>query len=288
MYGAEFDTDKDGRGDWLIWGASPAGTDWTTDGVEVWKDSNEDVGGARPQEDDPPNPSADGYDEQVFSGGQGADPDLAWIRQAAGGGKVQLAFKYSAIGNAPQFLWNGLADAGLRNPGWFDYNDHFTAAEAGSPNTYDGDRYPLKGLYGIDNTCRDAYGFDPTGDEPGLCLYPGTISGTVFRDFTCCLDPDTTTGNGIMDPVELGFPEGRVLLSEGACPVSDFQTADPDSEGRYAFADIQFGRYCVAIDSLDPWYSLTTPAAVTVDLAPGAHEAVNFGFLNESSACQCT
>jgi hypothetical protein len=230
MYGAEFDTDKDGRGDWLIWGASPAGTDWTTDGVEVWKDSNEDVGGARPQEDDAPNPSADGYDEQVFSGGQGADPDLAWIRQAAGGGKVQLAFKYSAIGNAPQFLWNGLADAGLRNPGWFDYNDHFTAAEAGSPNTYDGDRYPLKGLYGIDNTCRDAYGFDPTGDEPGLCGYPARISGKVFYD---------GDGSGTQnEPDDIGMPGWQVTLGSGACPSSGLQTATTDGNGDYAFADI--------------------------------------------------
>jgi hypothetical protein len=239
--------------------------------VEVWKDSNEDVGGARPQENDSPNPSADGYDELVFSGGQGADPDLAWTRQAAGGGKVQLAFKYAAIGNAGQFLWNGLADAGLRNPGWFDYNDRFTAAEAGSPNTYDGDRYPLKGLYGIDNTCRDAYGFDPTEDEPGLCGYVGTISGTVFFD----LDKNGTQD----DPVEPGLPEWQVKLGAGACPSEGLQTATTDTNGDYTFTDIIQGEYCLTLMYMDYITDITdtTPNPRTVILPPGGEAIADFG-----------
>ncbi len=169
MYGAEFDVDRDGRGEYLIWGAMPAGAEWTTEGVEVWRDTNSDVGGPIPVLTNAPWSGGNGYDQKNFPGGQGADPDLAWIRQLEAG-KIQLAFSLLAIGNAPQFLWNGLADFGVRRPDWFDYNDHFTQGEAGSPLPVQADYYPLKALYGIDNTCRDAYGFTPAGTEPGLCV----------------------------------------------------------------------------------------------------------------------
>ncbi|MFN2299417.1 MAG: hypothetical protein ACK2UB_11245, partial [Anaerolineales bacterium] len=109
--------DRDGRGEILAWGVTPSDGEWTTEGVEVWQDSNNDVGGATPQVGDPPNPNADGYDEKLVADGQGADPDLAWIRQIEGGSKVRLALKYAALGNAGEFLWNGLADAGVRRHG---------------------------------------------------------------------------------------------------------------------------------------------------------------------------
>jgi hypothetical protein len=169
MYGAEFDVNRDGRGEYLIWGASPAGAAWTVEGVEVWKDTNADVGGPIPLLTNAPWNGGNGYDRKVFPGGQGADPDLAWIRQLEAG-KIQIAFSLLAIGNAPQFLWSGLADFGVRHPDWFDYNDHFTQGEAGSPLPIQADYYPLQALWGIDNTCRDAYGFTPAGGETGLCV----------------------------------------------------------------------------------------------------------------------
>jgi hypothetical protein len=169
MYGAEFDTNRDGRGEYLIWGASPAREEWTTAGVEVRRDTNADVGGANPQWADAPWADGDGYDRVLFASGQGDDPDTAWIRRIDGGRRIQLAFKYLAIGNAPVFLWNGVADFGMRKPEWFDYNDRFTQSEAGSPLPIQTNLYPLKALFGFDNTCRDAYGYEATGMEPGLC-----------------------------------------------------------------------------------------------------------------------
>jgi hypothetical protein len=169
MYGAEFDTDLDGRGDYLVWGPSPAGAEWTVEGVEIWNDSDGDVGGPSPQMTNAPWAGGNGYDRNVFSGGRGADPDLAWIRALEDGAGIQLAFKGIAIKNAVHFLWNGLADFGVRRPDWFDYNDHFTQAEAGSPLPIQPDFYPLKSLWGIDNTCRGAYGYTPAGTETGLC-----------------------------------------------------------------------------------------------------------------------
>jgi len=278
MYGAEFDTNKDGRGEYLVWGASPSGGNWTADGVEVWKDTNYDVGWTNPQVTNAPWLNSDGYDKNLVASGVGVDPDLAWIRQIEGGAKVQLAFKYSAIANAAQFLWNGLADLGVRNPGWFDYNDHFTQAEAGSPYPAQAKYYPLKALFGLDNTCRDAYGFTPTGTEAGLCIYTGSISGKVFRDQNY-LNPASTIDNGILDAGEPGVNMGTVTLGQGVCPSSGFKTAAFGNPGEYSFPGLPIGPYCVnlMIMFVDPTAYLTSPTHVTVNLAPDEHEAVNFG-----------
>ncbi|MBN2086475.1 MAG: hypothetical protein JW748_14745 [Anaerolineales bacterium] len=278
VYGAEFDTDKDGRGDFLVWGISPSGADWTTLGVEVWQDGNNDVGGVNPQLSNPMDPNADGYDQKLFADGQGADPDLAWIRQVEGGKKVQLALKYSALGNAPQFLWNGLADAGIRRSDWFDYNDHFTAAEAGSPFPTQADLYPVKALSGVDNTCRDAFGFTPTGSEPGLCMYYGTISGTLFRDGTC--DNLAAWNNGVLDPGEPGSDAGQIRLGQGACPSSGYKSASPGADGKFLFADIPIGTYCVSHEYAG-WIEYTTAHPVTVNLAAGESEVVHIGIAVE-------
>jgi hypothetical protein len=267
-YGAEFDTNRDGRGEYLVWGVSPAGANWTTDGVEVWQDSNSDVGGPRPQLADAPWAGGNGYDRKIFSGGQGADPDLAWIRQLDGGAKAQLAFKYSAIGSAPQFLWSGLADAGVRRPDWFDYNDHFTQSEAGSPLPVQSDFYPLKSLFGIDNTCRDAYGFPPTGTEQNLCMYYGSISGLL------CWDIDH---NGTCSGIELTtaiIAGDAISLGQGACPASGYKSATTDSAGRFAFADLPAGAYCLGYTHVPPPASTIVPNPMNVTLLPGEAKSV--------------
>ena len=61
-----------------------------------------------------------------------------------------------------------IADAGLKNIADLDYVDRFTESEAGSPQRED-KYYPLKALYAVDNTCRQAYGFTGTGQEPQRC-----------------------------------------------------------------------------------------------------------------------
>jgi hypothetical protein len=276
MYGAEFDTNKDGRGEFLVWGASPPSGTWTTNGVEVWKDSNYDVGGATPQVTNAPWTLGDGYDKNLVSSGKGDDPDLAWIRQIEGGAKVQLAFKYSAIGGAPQFLWNGVADDGVRNPKWFDYNDHFTQAEAGSPYPAQTTLYPLNELYALDNTCRDAYGFTPIGTEPGLCTYVGTISGTVFRD-RYNPNPASTIDNGILDANEPVWPHGTVNLSQGTCPGTAYKSAAIGSSGAYSFALIPIGPYCGHFVPGAPTVYTTSPTDVALTLAPDQNKVINFG-----------
>ena len=61
-----------------------------------------------------------------------------------------------------------MADAGFRDVGMLDYVDRFTRAEAGSP-VRDIKDFPLKMLFNVDNSCREAYGFIASGLEPQLC-----------------------------------------------------------------------------------------------------------------------
>jgi len=177
-YGVEIDLDLDGRGDWLITGLVPLSSDWTTNGVRAYRDTNNDVGGTTPMFSDVPDPNLDGYEDLVFDHGNGIDPDAAWIRRdPSNSDRVQLAFKHSLIDSDSKFLWGGWADEGVHEAAWFDYHDHFTSAEAGSPAS-NSSQYPLKALALVDNTCRWGFGFVPTGTEPGVCLIPPTPTPT--------------------------------------------------------------------------------------------------------------
>ena len=186
-YGIEIDLNVDGRGDWLIVGQTPPSTEWTTDGVRACTDSDGDVGGPRPILSDAPLADLNGYETCVFESGEGVDPDAAWIRRnPADPQRIQLAFLHSLIETDEYFLWAAWADEGAAEPGWMDYNDHFTLAEAGSPTQSHAD-YPLKALALVDSTCRWGFGFTPNGTEPGVCYVPPTgPSSTPGQQPSCC------------------------------------------------------------------------------------------------------
>ena len=167
-YGVELDTNADGFGDFIIWARPPYTTQWTTDNVQAFADKNHNTSGLSAEKSDAPF-AADGYETMIFDGGHGPsdDPDLAWVRMAAGtDATIQIAFKTSLIGGS--FMYGALADAGLVDVSKLDYVDRFTEEEAGSP-VKDKKYYPLQALFAVDNTCREAYGFKPTGYEPMLC-----------------------------------------------------------------------------------------------------------------------
>jgi hypothetical protein len=166
-YGVELDRDHDGFGDFLILAHPPYAATWDTAPVQIFADNNHDTGGRSAEKSDAPL-TTDGYETQVFNGGNGdADPDTAYVRINAGPrATVQFAFKKSWSGTV--FMLGVLADAGLKDPKKLDYVDRFTIAEAGSP-VRDNKNYPLKALFAVDNDCRAPFGFKPTGYEPQLC-----------------------------------------------------------------------------------------------------------------------
>jgi len=167
-YGLELDFDRDGHGDYLIWARPPLASSWTTDGVTVYMDSNNDTGGLSPERADEKF-SGNGYDQTLIASGRnGLDPDLAWIRlDPRSPVGIQFAFKRSLVGNA--FMWGVWADLGLRDPARFNYNDYFSEEQAGSPERSETKFYPIKAVFAVDNTCRLPYGFKPNGYEPLLC-----------------------------------------------------------------------------------------------------------------------
>jgi hypothetical protein len=169
-YGIEIDSDLDGRADYLIWSAAPTikvGKEWGVDGVQVWADANNDVGNELPQQPDPPQ-KGNGFEQLLFNGGLGADPDAAWARiDPVYPLRVQIAFKRSLIGNAEKFIWRALSEQGNTDLSAWYHHDNFTEAEAGSPYLSD-PNFPIKGIFENDTTCRLIFGADSAG-EPGLC-----------------------------------------------------------------------------------------------------------------------
>jgi hypothetical protein len=277
FYGVEVDIDIDGRGDWLIIGAAPPSTDWTTNGVRVLRDTNNDVGSAHPMTADAPS-GGNGYDELVFDQGLGSDPDAAWIRLAPGGAtKVQVAFKSVVIGSPSTWTWGVWADEGVNKPEWLDYNDHFTAAEAGSP-TSGSSNYPIKALAAVDNSCRWAVGFTPVGTEPGICPVPptptpppnGSIAGYVFRDFNF---------NGTRNAGEAGLGGWTVNLGSGACPSSGLASTTSAGNGSYSFSGLGPGTYCVTGPSAPTHWGTASVNPRGVTLGFDEHKTgIDFGY----------
>lgn len=166
-YGVEIDQDFDGRGDVLIASTFPTSTSWSREGVNIFTDTNGDVGGEVPiQSDDHPG---DGYDTLIFGDITGLDPDTAWIRRhPRDESSLQFAVKQSLLNRGWHFAWGAWAIGGSLHPENFDFNDQYTIEEAGSPLGYSR-HYPPLGLVEIDNTCRSIAGGAPSGAIPGLC-----------------------------------------------------------------------------------------------------------------------
>lgn len=283
-YGVEIDLDKDGRGDYLVVADKPFTNRWDTLYVRAYNDSNNDVGGPVALSSDAPFITGNGYDQLLFAVEIPSDPDLAWGRFAPDNPRqVQIAFRKTLIGSATQFMWGVFADDAMRAPEKMDYNDYFTLAQAGSPYNSQPD-YPIKEIYAYDNTCRLAYGFTPTGSEPGLCkladptptptptsppnFVPGTVHGRLWYD---------NNGNGNIDPGEPGFA-GNVTVSKGNCTGISivYGTYTANAAGYYSVTGLPAGAYCVSHSTA---YSMSTPRANAITIVSGSDFTINFGLV---------
>ena len=172
-YAFEVDLNLDGGGDWLILASNPVSTEWNTNNVEAWFDTDDDVGGDVPTTTDEKPVAGTGYETQIFRSGEGDDSDLAWVRiSPSDSNTVQLAVKRDILQGNQRFLvglWAGQDDL---DPALFEFSDTFTHEQAGAAVTELEYFYPIKEVSALDNTCRMAVGFQPTGSEPGLCPLP--------------------------------------------------------------------------------------------------------------------
>jgi hypothetical protein len=281
LYGIEIDLDRDGRGDWLVYGQVPETSDWTSKDTRIYYDSDNDVGDGTPIQADGSGAGLNGFDDMKFDQGYNTtDPDAGWVRRdPSNPSRVQLAFKYAFIGSPSDFLWGVWSDEGPKTPAWFDYNDHFTLAEAGSP-VKNSSQYPLKALYSVDNTCRFAYGFTPTTQYPGMCKLPptptptpepGSISGGVFKDLNA---------NGTKQGTDPGWNGQAVHLGSGSCASSGLKNTTTAGSGNYSFSGLSPGTYCVSVNaSIACNWEPSTTESRTVTVTSGANTSVAwFGY----------
>ncbi len=283
-YGAEFDLNVDGRGDVLVFVHKP-GAEWSVEGVQVWKDNNNNVGGRVPIEGDNP-PTGDGYETVLFNAGEGSDPDAAWAKvDPADPKNVYLAFKYGLINNDPAFTWGAWSKTEFQ-PGWFDYNDYYTLMEAGSPLTYQSAAYPLKAFSEVDNTCRWPLGFTATGHEPGVCPIP--VTPTPTATVTPTPRPGTVTGiawwdgnnDRVIQPTEFKIPGVPVQIQRGSCssPGEVVGTATTNAAGAYAFSGLKAESYCVGVSGVHGYGPIGGTTPLTVSVSPGGTSNANFPF----------
>jgi hypothetical protein len=176
-YGAEFDVDLDGRGDFVIWATPPFTNQWSRENLTVFGTTTNMVGGPHPLLSDAPW-KGNTYDKVLFNGKTDA-LNAAWVRVSPKDPTIlQIAFTRDILNKPAHFLWGAWADDGMKDPSKFDYNDLMTKKDAGSPYKWDAD-YPTKALILVDNTCRSAFGFSPKGTEPGICssVPPTSVPG---------------------------------------------------------------------------------------------------------------
>jgi hypothetical protein len=280
-YGVELDTDYDGRGNYLILVSDPSGTEWKMENVTAYQDTGKKVGGAHPMSADSPSGYV-GYDQTIFSLTNLSDPDAAWGRVSPKGSSiVEVAFKRSLIGGSGQFLWSVWADDGVKDPGKYDYNDHFTLSEAGSP--YKDANYPLKSMALVDSTCREVFNFTPTGDIPGLCALPPTITPSPEPTHTPRPQPGGITGmvfsdnnnNGHRNSGEGPWCTGvTVWYHVGPCSsAGPLNSIHMGGGCAFSAGNLPAGQYCVSASG----YEFTTPRQVTVNVPAGGNANVLFG-----------
>ncbi|MCX7608824.1 MAG: carboxypeptidase-like regulatory domain-containing protein [Anaerolineales bacterium] len=276
-YAVEVDLDVDGRGDFLVAASLPS-EEWSTDNVRVWEDRNNDVGSVTPIRSDAPV-TGDGYETLLFDSGLGDDHDLAWARLTPNEiNSLQIAFKTTLLQGDFKFTWGAWAVGNLFDPARYDFNDWITLADAGSPISTN-NQYPLKALFEMDNTCRWVVGFNPTGNEPGICPVAkptatqppvgssaGIISGTVYYN-------GYNTGLSYIPGTSTPQSGIWVLLRAGNCssPGALLKLAITNAAGQYSFA-VNPGTYCVSFSSPS---SLHTPPQ-TVTIPSGGSATVDF------------
>lgn len=169
-FAMQLDTEADGKGDVLVIASNPPSTNWTTNGVQVFLDANSDVGDLTAMLTDENATGGDGFETMIFDQGKGDDPDVAWIRVSPRDPNiVEIAIKRSVLGNTFIYMVDMWAGHASLDPALFDYSDHFTHDQAGAADPELPNFYPIKSVYELDNSCRMAVGFQPTGAEPGLC-----------------------------------------------------------------------------------------------------------------------
>jgi hypothetical protein len=195
--GFEIDTDLDSRGEYLIIVSGVPTTEWSTDGVQVWQDSDGQVGGSKPHRAD--TSSGNGYETLVFDGGLGDDPDLAWVRlNRANGLAVEFAFKPTLVPANQVFAWWGWTFGGGFDPAKMEVVDLLQNSAT----------------WMVDNTCAWIFNAKPTNLQINICpfQYP-----TAIPTITPTMSPQGCPAGTYLDQ---GVCRTCQIPPVGGCPSS--------------------------------------------------------------------
>lgn len=114
----------------------------------------------------------------------------------------------------------------------------------------------------------------PTATSTATILANGSISGKVFRD---------ENGSGSLNLADVPLAGITVQLGSGACPSSGLQITQTAGDGKYTFASLAAGQYCVAVDtgslpSIGGTWQPSLPNSRSVTLGVSESQTWNFMF----------
>jgi len=191
----EIDTDLDNRPDLLFLTRAVEDPTWDDQLITVLVDSNRDAGGNRPRLAEPFDGTWNGFEDYYDN-----DPSKAYIRRSP---DLDSAYQIAILNellDGDQFIWRVWLEGVIFQPGWVEYNDRISLAEAGSPYRYS-PNYPLKNLASMDNTCLHFFGGEVNQPQPGFC---DTIIDLAGEEK---LPPDDQFANPTGEnPVSIIFP----------------------------------------------------------------------------------
>lgn len=162
----EIDTNLDNRPDLLILTRELQDTTWNDGMISILVDPNRDAGGNRPRLAEPFDDNWNGFEDSLNT-----DGSKAFIRRSPDTDSAYQIAVSNELLPEELFIWRVWLEGEIFHPGWVEYNDRVSLADAGSPYLYS-PNYPLKALASLDNTCLQFYGGEAVQPQPGFC---GTI-----------------------------------------------------------------------------------------------------------------
>lgn len=191
----EIDTDLDKRPDLLILTRALEDTTWNDLMITILVDLNKDAGGNRPRLAEPFEENWNGFEDSYDT-----DVSQVYIRRSPDSDSTYQIAVFNEILEGDQFIWRFWLEGEIFHPGWVEYNDRYSLADAGSPYLYS-PNYPLKALASLDNTCLHFFGGETNQPQPGFC---GTIVELTGEEK---FPPDDQFANPTSEnPVSIIFP----------------------------------------------------------------------------------
>jgi hypothetical protein len=264
-YAVEMDLEGDGRGDLLVLVSEPgkeAGNKWSTQGVQIWADSNDDVGAMKPNAPESDVP-ADGYDTLLFDQGSGDDPNGAWARAfMSGSAYVELAFKTHYLGEAFAFKWWVWSSYGSYSPDMFELHDFYSHEQTG--DTYEGKAFfPAKEVFAIDSTCAKMWGASPNQADPDFCSIenePEYKKCCLLKLFRCRI-PFDIPGD---DPCVLAYGDWVILVWQ---PEHPGETPTNGEKLLFEWLEYLMDPYCPpeGVEIIEPTHTTEPTATFTTE-----------------------